>query len=340
MMRNSRKVLTLALQGGGSHGAYTWGVLDRLLEEEDIEIEAISGASAGAMNAVVLAHGYTVGGRDGARAALSAFWQSVSGRNIDAVEGRGSAAAALQAPQPAAKGYVFLSRFFSPNQLNPLNVNPLRDILSEQVDFERLRAECPIELFIATTRASTATSRIFSTRELTLDVLLASACLPSIHRSVEIDGEAYWDGALTANPPLGVLLYNCSAHDMLVVVLNPCRRDRVPATAEAISQRLTEISFSSTLSTELQAIELAKAHAERTPFPLGRMERRLRRLNLHMIDSSRYMAQLDVNSRFNTDANFIAALRNEGRRRAEAWLSENFRHIGARSTFALSEACA
>ena len=209
------------VQGGGSHGAYTWGVLDRLLEEERIEIEAISGASAGAMNAVVLAHGFTTGGRDGARAALSAFWREISKRHHNGV--LGYTGAGLPVADPAAKGYLFLSRFFSPYQLNPFNLNPLRDILGEQVDFERLRAECRIELFIATTRASTATSRIFSTRELTREVLLASACLPSIHHSVEIDGEAYWDGGLTANPPLSILVYNCSARDMLVVVLNPSR---------------------------------------------------------------------------------------------------------------------
>ena len=328
-MRNAGKALTLALQGGGSHGAYTWGVLDRLLEEEDIEIEAISGASAGAMNAVVLAHGFTTGGREGARAALNAFWHEISRRHHKTVLGYSGGVAVAD---PTAKGYLFLSRFFSPYQLNPLNLNPLRDILSEQVDFERLRAECRIGLFIATTRARTATSRIFSTRELTLDVLLASACLPSIHHSVEIDGEAYWDGGLTANPPLSILVYNCSAPDLLVVVLNPARSDAAPSTAEAISERLTEVSLSSTLSVELQSVELARKQAKRGLIPLGRLDRRLRGLTLHLLDSGHYMAQLDVNSRFNTDTNFIEALRDEGRSRAQAWLNDYFRHFRARPT--------
>ena len=311
-----RKRITLALQGGGSHGAYTWGVLDRLLEEDDLEIEGISGASAGAMNAAVLAHGLAVGGREGARQALNAFWQGVSRGDVDgAVDG--AAAATIQAPPAAAQAYLLLSRFFSPYQLNPLNVNPLRDLLAEQIDFERLRASS-IKLFIATTRASSATLRVFTTRELTLDVLLASACLPSIHRGVEIEGEAYWDGALVANPPLGPLVQECAARDMVMVVVNP-ERDSVPSTPEGISQRLTEISFNAAFAAELGAIERAKQEAARALLPLGRLDRRLRQLNLHTIDSGRYMAELDVHSRFNTDAAFIAALRDEGRRCADSW---------------------
>ena len=328
----SSKQLALALQGGGSHGAYTWGVLDRLLEDDRIEIEGISGASAGAMNAVVLAHGFMVGGREGAREALNRFWGSVSeklGHNGLA------AASAVPVPDPTARAYLFLTRFFSPYQLNPLNVNPLRDIVSEQVDFERLRSKCRMKVFISATRVSDGALKIFPREELTLDALLASACIPSVHHSVEVDGIAYWDGGLTANPPLSVLFYKCNARDLLVVVLNPQGSEKIPSTAEAIGERLSQIGFSSTLSAELQSIALAKAEAERSRFSFGRLDRKLRRLNIHLIDSAQYMAKLAPASRYNTDAGFIGALRDEGRASADAWLKRNFRAIGTRSTFAL-----
>jgi len=328
----SRKKIALALQGGGSHGAYTWGVLDRLLEDGRIEIEGISGASAGAMNAVVLAHGYTAGGRDGAREALTRFWGSVSeklGHNGIA------AASAVPVPDPTARAYLFLTRFFSPYQLNPLNINPLRDIVAEQVDFERLRSECTMKLFVSATRVSNGALRIFSREELTVDALLASACLPSIHHTVEVEGSAYWDGGLTANPPLSVLLYKCSARDLLVVVLNPLGSDEVPSTPDAIAERLSQIGFSSTLSAELQAIAMAKAEALRARFALGRLDRRLRGLNIHLIDSAQYMAGLAPASRYNTDSGFIEALRDEGRSRAAEWLGRNFKAIGMRTTVSL-----
>jgi NTE family protein len=219
-----RQVLSVALQGGGSHGAFTWGVLDRLLEDERIEIDGISGASAGAMNAAVAAYGLTTGGREGARRALADFWTSV----------------AAKVPSPLAESLVFLARFLSPSQFNPLNLNPLRDILAAQVDFARLRAESAARLFIAATNVRTGMPRVFRTPEITADVVLASACLPWMHRTVEIDGEAYWDGGLSANPPVRPLLYECEARDIVLVLLQPARRPALPHTAEAIWSRLTE----------------------------------------------------------------------------------------------------
>jgi NTE family protein len=280
-----------------------------------------------------LTHGYTVGGREGAREALNSFWGSVS----DKLGHAGIAAAsAVPVPDATARAYLFLTRFCSPYQLNPLNINPLRDIIAAQVDFERLRSECRIKLFISTTRVSNGALRIFSREELTVDALLASACIPSVHHSVEVDGAAYWDGGLTANPPLSVLVYKCSARDLLVVVLNPPGNDHVPSTAEAIGERLSQISFSSTLSAELQSIALAKAEAHRARFSFGRLDRKLRRLNIHLIDSVEYMSGLAPASRYNTDSGFIAALRDEGRARAEAWLESNFGAIGQRSTVSLN----
>jgi NTE family protein len=334
------KLVTLALQGGGSHGAFTWGVLDRLLEDGRIDIEAISGASAGAMNAVTLAHGYTHGGREGAREALKKFWDSIAASAPfsfipDELLWPSALAAQSDIP-PAMKVLVGLTRFFSPYQLNPFDINPLRDILAEQVDFERLRAECPIKLFIATTQISTGTLRLFRNRQLTIDTLLASACLPLLHRAVEINGEAYWDGGLTANPPLFPLLHKCRAPDILVVLLHPQPRTEVPQTADAIWHRLTEMGFSSTFYTELQGVMLAKREAQRGLFAMGRLERRLRRLNLHVVESQELMSQLGTHSKLNAHPAFIQRLYGEGRQRAQAWLDRNFRRLGVRSSFRLA----
>lgn len=334
------KRVTLALQGGGSHGAFTWGVLDRLLEDERIEIEGISGASAGAINAVVLAHGLTTGGRAGARQALKTFWDSVASRipfGIASTPWPAGGPLAAHVPDPATKTVLFLSRFFSPYQLNPFNLNPLRDILAAQLDFERIRSNCPIKLFIAATHVATGRLRLFSRQQLSLDALLASACIPSLNHPVEIDGETYWDGGLTANPPLRALLYECDARDILVVLLHPMRRGKVPATAEEITHRLTEISFGSAFCGELQGIARAKKEAESALFAVGRLERRLRRLNLHLIEAEKLMSRLNVVSRLSTHSAFLEALRDEGRRRAHGWLRGNFRLIGARSSLALGE---
>lgn len=334
------KVVTLALQGGGSHGAFTWGVLDRLLEDERIGIEGISGASAGAMNAVVLAHGFTRGGREGARQALKDFWEAIAtkapfnamGESPSAAAGTGSlgSAAPLQA-------FLFMTRFFSPYQLNPFDANPLRDILVSQVDFERLRGGCGIALFIAATRVSTGTLRLFRTRELTIDALLASACLPSLHHSIEIDGEAYWDGGLSANPPVLPLLRECSANDMIMVLLHPAPSTETPSSADEISRRLTEISFTSAFFAEIEGLAVAKRDAEREWISLGRPQRRLRRFHTHLIDSREFMSRLSTLSKANTHSSFIEALHDEGRNRAELWLESSFHLIGASSSCSLEQ---
>lgn len=334
------RVVTLALQGGGSHGAFTWGVLDRLLEDERIAIEGISGASAGAMNAVVLAHGFTCGGREGARQALKDFWEAIAtkapfnamGESPSAPAGNGSlgSAAPLQA-------FLFMTRFFSPYQLNPFDANPLRDILVNQLDFERRRAGCRIELFIAATRVSTGTLRLFRTRELTIDALLASACLPSLHHSIEIDGEAYWDGGLSANPPILPLLRECTANDLIMVLLHPVPSTEKPSSGDEISRRLTEISFTSGFFAEIEGLAVAKRDAEREWISLGRPQRRLRRFHTHLIDSREFMSRLSTLSKANTHSSFIEALHDEGRNRAELWLQNNFHLIGARSSCSLEQ---
>jgi NTE family protein len=335
-MRKTRA--TLALQGGGSHGAFTWGVLDQLLEDGRIEIEAISGASAGAMNAVALAYGALLGGREGARQALKDFWEAVASKAPPSfVPTDWSQSNGLQVkPTPAFSAYLSMVRFFAPYQLNPYDLNPLRDILAAQVDFKRLRVECRLDLFIATTRVSTGTLRLFRTRELTLEVLLASACLPALHSTVMIEGEGYWDGGLTANPPLHPLLHECESRDLIAVLLHPCRWPEAPTTASEISHRLSEISFGAAFFSELQGIALARREAQRSLLSWGHLERRLRRLNLHVIDAPELMGTLDTITKLNAQASFIMALRDAGRQWAAAWLEKNGDSLGVRSTHDLS----
>ena len=300
--RRLKKVLNLALQGGGSHGAFTWGVLDRLLEDERVEIEGVSGASAGALNAALLAYGLTAGGPQAARRALASFWTGV----------------ASSAPSPLVESLVFLARFLSPQQFNPLNLNPLRDILLQSIDFDRLRAYCKLELFVSATHVKTGKPRIFRTHEITAEVLLASACLPWMHRAIEIDGDAYWDGGLTANPPVRSLLYECEARDIVLVLLQPSQISGLPASVEDIWARMTEMGFSSALYAELEGIALAKREAQRSFLLFGRLERKLRRLRLHHL---RAPSAASTHSRFNTRSVFMQALFEAGRKEAEDWLT-------------------
>lgn len=337
----SAKPIALALQGGGSHGAFTWGVLDRLLEDGRLNVEAISGASAGAMNAVVLAHGFTIGGRDGAREALAKFWGRIASSAVfrfvpnDFFAPSGLGAGSRLAPPVEA--YLSLARFFTPDQLNPLGLNPLRDLLAGQIDFERLRSACGIDLFIATTQVSSGRLRVFRTRELTLDVLLASACIPSLHQTVLIDGEPHWDGGLTANPPLLPLVHQSAARDVVMVLLHLFPRDGMPDTADEIAYRLAEIGFSAALFAELNGLAWMRQEALQSWFGFGRLERKLRQLKMHLIDEPALMSQLSTLSKLNTDSSFINALRDAGRERADAWLKANFDAVGRRSTFELEQ---
>ena len=326
------KLVSLALQGGGSHGAFTWGVLDRLLEDDRIDIDGISGASAGAMNAVVLAYGHAVGGRPGARRALREFWQAVSSKASFAGFEQAEVPWAGANPASLLKTFTWMTRFFTPQQLNPLGIDPLRAILADQIDFERLRADGRIKLFVAATEVRSGRLRLFRNQDLSLQALLASACLPAVQRPIEIDGEAYWDGALSANPPLHPLLRHCNARDVMIVLLQPCRREHVPATADEIWQRSAEIGFAAAFFAELDGVVRAKREAERGRFALGRIERKLRALNLHVIAKDELMTQLGPHSRFNVQPPFVNALFDQGRDHADAWLGANFPLIGRRSS--------
>src|SRR6516165_8438423 len=329
-MERSPVLIDLALQGGGSHGAFTWGVLDRLLEEPWIEIAGISGTSAGAMNAALLADSWAAGGARGAREALENYWRRVSRAAafsplqrspLDRMMGRWSL--------DTSPAYLFtdlMSRVLSPYDLNPLGLNPLRDILAESIDFERL-AHAPIRLFVTATRVRTGRGRIFRNAEITADVLLASACLPTMFRAVEIDGEPYWDGGFTGNPTITPLVRETDAHDSILVQINPRERSDTPRTAPDILNRLNEISFNSPLMKELRMIALLRQTAD----PGSGEGARWAQMRTHRIMTD-MLAQFGASSKLNAEWAFIAMLRQEGQRAANEFLDANGKDLGKRST--------
>jgi len=328
------KPIALALQGGGSHGAFTWGVLDRLLEEDCLKIEAISGASAGAMNAVVLASGYLEGGRDAARTALARLWQSVAEIGRLAPLGSNPLAHLLGGELGdwlSGNGLQFLTRLASPYQLNPLDLNPLRSLLEELVDFDRLRRNRRIRLFVSATNVHTGSPRLFANRELSCDVLLASSCLPSLHRAVEIDGAHYWDGGFTANPAIFPLIRHAGCADIVTVHIDTQGHPGLPVTGREISNRLERIMTNAPLLREIQTIADLRALAD----PGSKFGRRLRGLALHHILPPEDMAQFETSSKLNVDGPFLARLRDIGRDTAENWLVENFDRIGTGSAATL-----
>jgi NTE family protein len=306
------QLIDLALQGGGAHGAFTWGVLDRLLEDETLEISGISGTSAGAMNAVALAAGLMEGGREGARACLRRFWSRVSESSPFRHFESGPLGHWAGTHNPWLQQFTstwqqasqFIGSQFSPYQLNPLNLNPLRDILAETVDFERVRACHRTHLFVAATHVATGELRVFRQDELTADMVLASACLPLLFQAVEIDGEAYWDGGYAGNPTLLPLIAETAADDLLLVQINPSRRNEVPTQARDILDRASEVTFNASLLKELLTIGLIKELLEDAGRPDSAYQRPLFRrvddLRLHQLDAGAALSQFGASSRTQT----------------------------------------
>ena len=302
------KGINLALQGGGAHGAFAWGVLDALLDDGRLTFEAASSASAGSMNAVVLAHGLTVGGREGARQALHDFWERVSGASSLFPEVNAAFRGLDWQPFFAEAMLETMARLSSPYHFNPLNLNPLRNVLESVVDFERLRAECAIKLFVAATNVRTGKIKVFEDAEVTLDAVLASGCLPFIFQAVEIDGEAYWDGGYMGNPPIFPLIYNSECRDVLIVHINPIERSEVPKDASAIMDRVNEISFNSSLMREMRAIAFVSELIDQDQI----RGRALRRMLIHAIEGRDTMRRLSAASKLNPDWSFLKSLRDEG----------------------------
>lgn len=329
-------MVDLALQGGGSHGAFAWGALDRLLDIPWVEVEAISGTSAGAMNAAVFAYGMHKGGRDGARKHLHDFWRAVS---------RAARVSPFQRTpfdrmvgnwtldnSPMYVAAEMMTRFVSPYAMSGfLSWNPLREILNDTIDFAAL-AEGPIKLFITATNVRTGRGRIFRRHEITADVLLASACLPTMYEPVWIDGEAYWDGGYAGNPTIAPLVRECESRDTFLVQINPVVRPDVPRHARDILNRVNEVSFNATLLKELKMIALMRQAVD----PGTDEGRRWAEMRLHRI-ASEMMVELSASSKLNAEWAFLKMLRDEGRRSAEAFAATNGADVGIRSSFAFED---
>ena len=303
--------LSLALQGGGAFGAFTWGVLDRLLEEGDLELDAISGASAGAINAVLLASGLAKGGPEEARASLERFWSSV---------GQSSAKNLFLHPELV----VATASQLSPYQFNPLELNPLRDLLAQEVDFEAVRTRSPVRLLVSATRVQDGAVRVFRTKAISMEVVLASACLPRLHHSVNIHGEAHWDGGYASNPPVIPLVGASRTSNVLLVQLIPTDHVGLPVTKSEIDKRLGQITFNAPLQKELEAIGMMKTLLHKEGEPTSRLGRKINSLQLHHLSAENYVDGLSEASVLNTKWDFLSHLRDRGREAADAWLAEAF----------------
>lgn len=330
------KPLSLALQGGGAHGAFTWGVLDRLSEARRVDITAITATSAGAMNAVAYASGLAKGGPAEARATLEAFWREISrqGAPLAAVSPP-SMPTSMDAFNPFSNWTPFsfvtaLTSFASPYDLNPFDYNPLKDTISDVVDFDAVR-ESPIELHIAATNVETGRVKVFDGPDVTLDAVLASACLPQTFKAVEIEGTPYWDGGYLGNPSLFPLIYSDAPRDVLLVMLNPLVREGTPKSAGAIQDRLNEISFNAALISELRAIAFVQKLLDEN-WLADRVRGKYRRLNIHAIRGGEALCDLSLESKYDTRWSFLTGLRDQGRDYASHWLDACADKIGKCST--------
>ena len=330
-----KKSINLALQGGGSHGAFTWGVLDHFMEDGRVSVEGISGTSAGAMNAAVLAQGYMEGGADGAREALEQFWREVAhmGRfspikrsPLGVLTGRWDLD-----DSPAYMMIDLFSRVASPYDTNPLNINPLRDLVESTIDFEKVRACSVLKLFVAATNVHTGKIKVFAREELTADMILASACLPSVFQAVEIDGVPYWDGGYVGNPPMYPLFHTTKSKDVLIVQINPVERNETPKSAQEIQNRVNEISFNSSLLRELRGIDFVTRQLRENKLDKNRYSEIL----VHRIEASEQINPLSASSKMNSEWAFLTHLRDIGRESAKAFLDQHYESLGKESTLNL-----
>jgi NTE family protein len=327
-----RKRINLALQGGGAHGAFTWGVLDRLLEDGRLDIVGICGTSAGAMNAAALAYGLARGGAAEAQAVLGRFWRSVADRGrfspfqptpLDRLVSVGD-----MDFSPSWLFYDALSRMVSPYVANPANYNPLAEVLDDVIDFEWLRRHCTVRLFVCATNVKTGKIRVFGSDEVSARAVMASACLPFLFQAVEIGGEHFWDGGFMGNPPLFPLIYHTDCEDVLIVQINPICVDEVPVTAQAIVDRMNELSFNSSLMREMRAIAFVKKLLAEERVPRGRYKD----LRIHTVDAESEMRRLGYSSKLNAGSDFLGWLFELGRGRAAAFLDAHHDKIGVESS--------
>jgi len=330
------KRVNLALQGGGAHGAFTWGVLDYLLSDERLAIEGISGTSAGAINAVMLADGLVRGGRAEAQQRLADFWRAASSAgNLPALQRTVLERLLSFTPlegTPVQAWIGTLSHYFSPYDVNPLNINPLKELIERFVDFDKLRAFEDLQLFISATNVQTGRVHVFPREKITSDAVMASACLPSLFRAVEIDGVPYWDGGYLGNPVIFPFFHTTATEDVLVVQINPLVRWATPMSSSEIMNRINEITFNSPLLSEYRAIEFVARLIDQGRLRHGTGPGQFRRINVHRIVLDRFGTHFDAFSKFSTDYDFFDMLRTSGKRAARRFLDEHFDDIGLKST--------
>ncbi len=336
MDTNTKKV-GIALQGGGAHGAFTWGVLDRLLEADYIVADAMCGTSAGAVNAVVCAYGLHTGGPKVAKELLEKFWRKVAQTGtffqpgfIDRFFNDGDI---YNSP-----GYImfnYMTQFMSPYNFNPLNYNPLRDILTDLIDFKELQLYNRKKLYICATNVKTNRARIFSNKEITVDAVLASACLPFLFQAVEIDGEYFWDGGYMGNPPIFPLITNTNLRDIVLVKINSVNINSVPTTARDIADRVNEISFNSSLINEMKLIHYRNELLRNGILKID--DKVNREIFVHTISGYSALSQLSYSSKMNTSWDFLLSLKEKGRQTAEKWLETDYQLVGVKSTFDIEE---
>jgi NTE family protein len=334
----SSRTINLALQGGGAHGAFTWGVLDRLLDEKGLAFEGLSATSAGAMNAAVFAYGLAIGGREGARKALTNYWKRVSDAArsgplqpsfIDQMLGDHKL---TWSPVFSLMGFV--TRVLSPYEFNPSDYNPLREVVEQSIDFDVLgRPDCPVKLFLSATNVRTGKVKVFAGKEISISAVMASACLPTMFHAVEIDGEAYWDGGYMGNPALFPLIYDCKSTDIVIVHINPLFRNEVPRTAVDILNRINEISFNSSLMREMRAVSFITRLVRQNRI----VGEDIRQMFIHSIADDEFMGALSPTSKYNADWDFLVFLRDQGRKCANDWLASHFVKLGVESSVNIDE---
>ena len=336
-MNKQVKHLSLALQGGGAHGAFTWGVLDRFLEQEDLVLDGFVGTSAGAMNASVLAYGLHIGGREKAKELLHKFWKvtsevaSTSPLQPTWFDGYFGKSGNMDF-SPFYRATEVMSLFFSPYQ-NPIKANPLRPILEDLVDFEELKKCTVTKLFVCATNVRRGRAKVFSLDEMSIDAVLASACLPTLFPAVTIDGEDYWDGGYMGNPPIFPLIREDSCSDIMVVQINPINIPSTPKTPEEIRDRVNELSFNSSLMLEMRRVNFVDRLLEMGINPDGMFQK----IRIHNINPEEDMWVWNLSSKLNASWDFLTELKNLGRKYAEDWLAENFKHIGVKATTNIKE---
>ena len=335
----AKKGINLALQGGGAHGAFTWGVLDYLLEDGRLVIEGISGASAGAINAVMVADGLARGGPEAARARLADFWRAASiNGDLPVLQRKLIERLFAFVPlegSPAAAWFDAMSRHFSPYDLNPLNINPLKSVIERFVDFAAMRGYEALQLFISATNVQTGRLRIFPRERITADAVMASACMPLLFKAVIVDGVPYWDGGYLANPPIFPLFHATHTEDVLIVQINPPERREVPTTSHDIVNRINEISFHSSLASEFRAVEFVARLIDHGRLKRGTGPGEYRRINAHRIVLGENQKPYSADTKLSTDYDFFCMLHASGRNAARRFLDEHFDDIGQRSTFDL-----